>query len=199
MGIVFWFAVVFIVFLSIKWVIYLFLYKVETLSANSKLLKCINLTENFSGSLYNYLVVNQIVSMTSLVLYLQYEYYEESCFELKCILSKVKISSTTLVKLDFVIAVILIIGQSIHFWRIIVLAYWRRWFAFQCELDQSRVFYPKEHARLLRSGFGKGHDFIMNRERLQQGEYLIYNLKKLEKKQDMYESRFDELKRYLGH
>ena len=27
----------------------------------------------------------------------------------------------------------------------------------------------------------------------------IYNLKKLEKKQDMYESRFDELKRYLGH
>ena len=123
MGIVFWFAVVFIVFLSIKWVIYLFLYKVETLSANSKLLKCIIVTKNFSGSLYNYLVVNQIVSMTSLVLYLQYEYYEESCFELKCILSKVKISSTTLVKLDFVIAVIFIIGQSIHFWRIIVLVY----------------------------------------------------------------------------
>jgi hypothetical protein len=49
------------------------------------------------------------------------------------------------------------------------------------------------------SGFGKGHDFEMNRAKLQQGEYLLYKLKKLEKKQDMYESRFDELQRYLGH
>jgi len=85
-----------------------------------------------------------------------------------------------MVKLDFVIAIILIIGQSIHFWRIIVLAYLRRWFAFNCELDQSRVFYPKEHARLMCSGFGKGYDFDMNRGRLQQGEYLMYKLKMLE-------------------
>ena len=50
----------------------------------------------------------------------------------------------------------------------------------------------------MNSGFGKGYDFEMNQERLQQGEYLIYNLKKLEKQQDMNNSRFDELQRYLG-
>ena len=81
-----------------------------------------------------------------------------------------------MVKFDFVITVILIIGQSFHFWRIIVLVYWLEWFAVQGELDQSRVFYRKEHARLMSSGFGKGHDFEMNRGRLQQGEYLIYKL-----------------------
>ncbi len=51
----------------------------------------------------------------------------------------------------------------------------------------------------MRSGFGKGYDFEMNREGLQQGEYLIYKLKTLEKSQDVKEARFDELKRYLGH
>jgi len=182
MGIVFWFSVLFIFFLIIKWVIYMLLYKVERLSANSKLLIFIRLTKNFSESLYTYLAVNQIISMTSLVLYLWYEFYEKSCFELICFRSEVKISSTKLVKFDVVVTVILIIGQSIHFWRIIVRVYTRQWFAFQGELDQSRVLYPKEHARLMISGFGKGHDFEMNRGRLQQGEYLIYELKKLEKK-----------------
>jgi hypothetical protein len=43
------------------------------------------------------------------------------------------------------------------------LVYWRKWFAFQGELQQSRVIYPKEHARLLSSALGKGHDFEMNR------------------------------------
>ena len=49
------------------------------------------------------------------------------------------------------------------------------------------------------SGFGKGYDFDMNRGRLQQGEYLMYKLKMLEQKQDMYGKRFDELQKYLGH
>jgi len=49
------------------------------------------------------------------------------------------------------------------------------------------------------SGFGKGYDFEMKRDRHQQGVYLMYKLKKLVKRQDEYESRFDELKRYLGH
>jgi len=70
MGIVFWFAVIFIVLLFIKWVIYFSVYKVEILSKNSKLPYFIHLVKNFSDSFYNYLVVNQIISMTSLVLYL---------------------------------------------------------------------------------------------------------------------------------
>ena len=86
------------------------LYKVERLSANSKLLIFIRLTKNFSESLYTYLAVNQIISMTSLVLYLWYEFYEKSCFELTCFRSEVKISSTKLVKFDVVVTVILIIG-----------------------------------------------------------------------------------------
>ena len=80
MGIVFCFASIFMFFLIVKWVIYMLLYKVEGLSANSKLLKYIHLTKNISESLYTYLAVNQIISMTSLVLYLWYEYYEKSCF-----------------------------------------------------------------------------------------------------------------------
>jgi hypothetical protein len=104
--------------------------------------------------------------MTSLVLYLWYEYYEKSCFDLTCFVSEVKISGTKLVKLDIVVTIILIIGQSIHFWRIIVRVNWHKWFAFQGELNNQRVFYPKEHARLMSSGFGKGYDFEMNRVRL---------------------------------
>jgi len=36
----------------------------------------------------------------------------------------------------------------------------------------------------MRSGFGRGHDFSMNRQSLQQGEYLNANLEILEKRQD---------------
>ena len=120
MGIVFWFAFFFCFFLILKWVIYILFYKVERLSANSKLVFCIHLVKNFSESLYTYLAVNQIISMTSLVLYMWYEYYEKSCFELKCFRSEVKISGTKLVKFDVVVTITLIIGQSIHFWRIII-------------------------------------------------------------------------------
>jgi hypothetical protein len=89
-----------------------------------------------------------------------------------------------MVKLDVVVAITLIIGQSIHFWRIIARVKWHKWFAFQRELNNLRVFYPKEHARLMSSGFGKGYDFDMNRARLQQGEYLMANLETLEQNQD---------------
>jgi hypothetical protein len=41
-----------------------------------------------------------------------------------------------------------------------------KWFAFQGELKDLRVFYPKEHVRLMSSGFGKGYDFDMNRAKL---------------------------------
>jgi len=130
MGIVHWFALIFIFFLIVRWVLYILTSKVKRLSTNSKLLKYIHVVKNFSESLYTYLAVNQIISMTSLVLYLWYEYYDKSCFELKCFRSEVEISSTKLVKFDVVVTIILIIGQSIHLWRIIVLVYKRRWFVF---------------------------------------------------------------------
>ena len=120
MGIVFWLAVIFNFFLILKWAKYILQSKVERLPTNSKLLKYIVLTKNFSESLYTYLAVNQIISMTSLVLYLWYEYYEKSCFELICFRSEIEISDTKLVKFDVVVSIILIIGQSIHFWRIII-------------------------------------------------------------------------------
>ena len=136
--------------------------------------------------------------MMSLVLYLWYEYYEKSCFELICFRSEVQISGTKLVKLDVVVTLILIIGFSYHFWRIIVLVNWHKWFDVQSELDQSRVFYVKEHQRLMSTGFGRGYDFDMNRRRLHQGEYKMANLEKLEQMQDAKEERFDELHKFLG-
>jgi hypothetical protein len=72
-----------------------------------------------------------------------------------------------MIKLDVVVAIILIIGMSFHFWRIIYLVTKYKWFDVRSELDQSRVFYVKEHRRLMSSGFGKGHDFEMNFLRLQ--------------------------------
>ena len=140
--------------------------KVEKLSKKSKLLKCINHAKNHTESLSNYLAVNQIISLMSLVIYLWYEYYEKSCFELKCLISEVQISDTKLVKLDIIVTFILIIGFSFHFWRIIVLVKKHKWFDVQSELDQSRVFYVKEHRRLMSSGFGRGHEFEMKRARV---------------------------------
>jgi hypothetical protein len=92
-----------------------------------------------------------------------------------------------MVKPDVVPTIILIIFLSVQFWRIFILAKWLDWFSFKDQLDRSRVFYPQEHARLMRSGFGRGHDFSMNRQRLQQGEYLNANLEELEKRQDAEE------------
>ena len=48
------------------------------------------------------------------------------------------------------------------------------------------------------SGFGRGHDFSMNRHRLQQGKYLNKRLEELEKRQDAEEERFNEMHIYLG-
>jgi len=94
MGIVYWILLLFIVFQFLKLNLYIFESKVNNITKNSCLLNYINHAKTFSESLYNYLVVNQIISMMSLVLYLWYEYYEKSCFELICFRSEVKISST---------------------------------------------------------------------------------------------------------
>ena len=98
-----------------------------------------------------------------------------------------EISGSKIVKPDVVPTIIVIIVLLDQFWRIFILVKWLEWFTFKDKLDQSRVFYAQEHARLMRSGFGRGHDFSMNRHRLQQGEYLNANLEELEKRQDAEE------------
>ena len=89
MGIVYWILLLFIVFQFLKLNLYIFESKVNNITKNSCLLNYINHAKTFSESLYNYLVVNQIISLMSLALYLWYEYYEKSCFELTCLISEV--------------------------------------------------------------------------------------------------------------
>ena len=118
--------------------------------------------------------------MTSLMLYVRYEYIETGCFNLKCYLSQNTISDTKLVKLDIVITLILITGSLHHFSRIYIRAYYHKWYEFHQNLLQSRFNYPREVARLLKSGFGKAHVFEMKRAGLNKGEYLMVNLETLE-------------------
>ena len=98
MGIVFLFVVICVVSLCMKLCmklgIYIFREKIEKLDENSTLSKYIRLEKKVSDSLYSYLSVNQVISMTSLAIYLRYEYYETGCFDLTCFRSDVMISST---------------------------------------------------------------------------------------------------------
>jgi len=110
MGIVFWLMLIFIVFLVVKLVLYIFEEKVDKLPKDEKLSKYIRIFNKVYASLYNYLSVHQIISTTSLTIYLWYEYVETGCFELTCFVSDSEISSTKLVKLEVIIAIILIIG-----------------------------------------------------------------------------------------
>ena len=110
MGIVFWFMLIFIVFLIVNLVLYIFKEKVDILPKDEKLSKYISIIKKVSESLYNYLSVHHIISMTSLTIYLWYEYAEKGCFELTCFISDEEISATKLVKLEIVVSFILIIG-----------------------------------------------------------------------------------------
>ena len=110
MGIVFWLMLIFIVFLMLNLVLYIFKSKVDILPKDEKLSKYISIFKQVYESLYNYLSVHHIISMTSLTIYLWYEYVEKGCFELTCFVSDVEISATKLVKLEVVVAIILIIG-----------------------------------------------------------------------------------------
>ena len=129
MGIIFWFVVIFVVFLTIKLGLYIMQSKVDKLTKNSKLLWYIHLHKKLIEILYNYLAVIQIIVMTSLTLYLRYEYYEKGCLELTCFISDTQISATKLVKLDIVVSIILIIGYCIHSLKIFVLVWRYQWFA----------------------------------------------------------------------
>jgi len=110
MGIVFWLMLIFIVFLIVKLVLYIFKEKVDKLPKHGKLLKYIRIILKVSESIYNYLSVHHIISMSSLTIYLWYEYFEKGCFELTCFVSDVELSATKLVKLEVVVSIILIIG-----------------------------------------------------------------------------------------
>jgi len=110
MGNVFWLMLIFIFFLIIYLVLYTFKEKVDKLPKNEKLSKFISIIRKFYESLYNYLSVHQIIPMSSLTIYLWYEYVEKGCFDLICFISDVEISSTKIVKLEVVIAIILLIG-----------------------------------------------------------------------------------------
>ena len=110
MGIVFWLMLLSIVFLFFKLVLYIFKAEVDILPKDEKTSKFIDIIKKVSESLYNYLSAHQIISMTSLTIYLWYEYVEKGCFELTCFVSDAEISATKLVKLEVIIAIILIIG-----------------------------------------------------------------------------------------
>jgi len=99
MGIVFWIMLIFIVFLIGNLVLYIFKEKVDKLPNDGKASKCIGTMKKVSESLYNYLSVHHIISMTSVTIYLWYEYVEKGCFELTCLVSDTTISSTKIVKL----------------------------------------------------------------------------------------------------
>ena len=89
MGVVFWVMVTFMALLLVRLALYIFTSKVNELEESSKLLKSINIFTSTLDGLYNYLVVNQIISLTSLIIYLQYEYFEPGCFDLTCYISDV--------------------------------------------------------------------------------------------------------------
>jgi len=110
MGIVFWFILIFMVSLIISLVLYIFKEKVDILPKDEKSMKYIGNIKKVSESLYNYLSVHHIISTTSLTIYLWYEYVDKGCFELTCFVSDVKISATKLIKLEVVVAIVLIIG-----------------------------------------------------------------------------------------
>ena len=137
MGIVFWFMLIFIIFLFVRLVGYTFKLKKQTYFAkNETLSKYISIMVTVSESLYNYLSIHHIISMSSLTIYLWYEYVEKGCFELTCFISDVEISSTKVVKLEIVVTFILIIGQSVHFCRILVLFLKHKWFDVKDDLDK---------------------------------------------------------------
>ena len=123
--------------------------------------------------------------MTSLALFVLSEYINKANYiTTKDFLSDYVVSRTSLVRLDFLVAVILIIGLTFHLIRILVMLRWKKWFAFQGKLNKTRVNYLSQHRRLMRCGFDKGYDFDMKRLRLNKAEYLMIKLEELEKMQD---------------
>ena len=110
MGIVFWFLLIFIIFLFVYLVLYIFKEKVDTLPKDEKLSKYISIIRKVYESLYNYLSVHHIIPMSSVTIYLWYEYVEKGCFELTCLLSDTTVSGTKLVKGEILVTITLLLG-----------------------------------------------------------------------------------------
>ena len=136
--------------------------------------------------------------MTSMTLYLRYEYIEKGCLDLYCFQSDIKISGTKLIKLDIAITIIIILASVVHFCRILIFVYRYNWFRFKGYLDKTRLNYASKHARLLTMGFGQGYEFGLKRLRLNKAKYLMVKLEALEQRQDEEEERFEELHKCLG-
>jgi len=101
---------IFIVLLFVQLALWILKSKIDKLPKDEKPSKYIGIIKKVCESLYNYLSVHHIISMTSLTIYLWYEYVEKGCFELTCFVSDTTVSSTKLVKLEVVIAIILLSG-----------------------------------------------------------------------------------------
>ena len=110
MGIVYYIIVIFMFFLFISIVLYTFSEKVLTLSKNGKLFKFISIIKNVYSSLKNYLSVHHIISLTSVTIYVYYEYVEKGCYGVYCFLSEREISETRLIKGEIIILIIFLIG-----------------------------------------------------------------------------------------
>ena len=106
MGMVYWVMRIFIVFLVVKLVLYIYESKVETITPTSPLSHPITLSSTLSSSLHHHLSTHQPIITTSLFLYLKKEYLDTSCFELICLISDTKISSTRVVKGDVVVGIV---------------------------------------------------------------------------------------------
>jgi hypothetical protein len=136
MGIVFWIMLIFIVFLIVKLVLYIFKEKVDVLPKDEKLSKCISILKKVYESLYNYLSVHHIIPMSSVTIYLWYEYVETGCFELTCLVSDTKISSTKLVKREVLVPIIIHGGEAVPFSRILVFYRQYRWSSVKDDVDK---------------------------------------------------------------
>ena len=94
--------------------------------------------------------------------------------------------------------IILFIGSLVHFWRGVVLMHRLEWPVVTSTLKKTRSIYGSMHARLMKSGFGKGHDFERKRVKLDKSKFLMVKLEVLERRADEEEERFEELRRHLG-
>jgi hypothetical protein len=110
MGIVFWFVPIFMAFLIVNLILYIFKEQVAVLPKDENLSKNISIIRKVSESLYNYLSVHLIIPLTSVTIYMWYEYGAKGCLDLECFISEVEISGTSLVKLGIVVTIVLVIG-----------------------------------------------------------------------------------------
>jgi hypothetical protein len=88
MGIVLYPIPISILFLAIHLLLSIFKAQLKALPKHSHPSKSIHTILKISSSLYNYLSVHHIISLSSVTIYIWYEYVEKGCVELECVLSE---------------------------------------------------------------------------------------------------------------